>query len=64
MCFAKPKNWNRWLSLAQWWYNTSYHNSIKRAPFEAFFGYRTPLLPAVIDYLEAQITAGDYLKSI
>jgi len=31
--------------LAQWWYNSNYHNSIKRSPFEALYGYKPTLLP-------------------
>lgn len=42
MCFARPKSWHKWLSLAQWWYNSTYHTAIKRSPFEALFGYSTP----------------------
>lgn len=44
MCFTWPRSWNKWLFLAQWWYNLSYHSAIKRTPFEALFGYNLPLL--------------------
>ena len=39
-----PTKWHKWLSLAQWWYNTSYHSSLKMTPFKALFGYKPPLL--------------------
>lgn len=44
-CFLQPRAWHKWLALAQWWYNSNYHNSIKRSPFEALYGYKPTLLP-------------------
>lgn len=45
MVFGQPKKWVRWLPLAEWWYNTSYHCSIKTTPFQALYGYPPPQLP-------------------
>lgn len=36
---AYPKQWLRWLSLAEFWYNTNLHSAIGRSPFEALYGY-------------------------
>ena len=33
-----------WLPLAEWWYNTTYHSTIKMSPFEALYGYQPPML--------------------
>jgi hypothetical protein len=44
MCSDRPKSWSRWLSLAEWWYNTNFHSSIQMTPFEALFGYKPPQL--------------------
>jgi hypothetical protein len=44
MTSDKPKDWCKWIHLAQWWYNSSYHSSIKLIPFEALFGYAPPQL--------------------
>jgi hypothetical protein len=40
------KNWDKCLSLAEFFYNNSYQASIKMAPFEALYGrrWRTPLI--------------------
>lgn len=37
-----PKQWARWLSLAELWYNTTYHSSIGMTPFEAVYGMPPP----------------------
>lgn len=26
MCGYEPQDWCKWLPLAEWWYNTHYHN--------------------------------------
>jgi hypothetical protein len=46
-CFVgdKPKEWTRWLSWAEWWYNTTYHSAIKMTPFEAVYGRAPPIIP-------------------
>lgn len=44
MVFDKQKEWVRYLSLAEWWYNTTFHRSTKMTPFEALYGYQPPQL--------------------
>ncbi|PKI48774.1 hypothetical protein CRG98_030816 [Punica granatum] len=39
----KPTMWAKWVSLAEWWYNTTYYSSTRRTPFEALFGFQPPL---------------------
>ena len=38
-----PKDWVKWLPLAEWWYNTSYHTAIQTTPYEAMYGQPPPL---------------------
>jgi hypothetical protein len=40
----KPSLWVKWLSLAEYWFNTSYHAATKLSPFEALYGYKPPNL--------------------
>jgi len=60
-CLAKPRSWNRWLSMAQWWYNTSYHSSLKQTPFEALFGHPAPVLPTLLNAPVSVAAVDDYL---
>ena len=44
----KPSTWVEWLPLAEFWFNTNFHTSIKMTPFEVLYGY-PPL--RVLDYV-------------
>jgi hypothetical protein len=39
-CFVSscPSKWSKWLPLAEFWYNTTYHSAIKTTPFQALYG--------------------------
>jgi hypothetical protein len=39
MIFADPKKWTTWLPMAEYWYNTSFHNYLQVTPFEALYGF-------------------------
>lgn len=56
LCFTRPWSWNRWIALAQWWYNTNCHTAHKRTPFEALFGYSPPIISAIMHYSPAETT--------
>ncbi|GJS76443.1 retrotransposable element Tf2 [Tanacetum coccineum] len=42
MTYEKPKAWSKWVSLAKYWYNTTYHTSIKTIPYEVLYGQPPP----------------------
>ncbi|KAL2248442.1 UNVERIFIED_CONTAM: hypothetical protein Sindi_2696500 [Sesamum indicum] len=48
----KPKKWAQWLTLAEFWFNTNFHTSLKATPFQALYGYPPQ-----------QLTMGPYLQS-
>ena len=43
MTGEKPKEWVKWLSLAELWYNSNFHTSILTTPFDAVYG-QSPLV--------------------
>ena len=45
-CFtgSKPKQWPKWLTWAEYWYNTNYHGAIQMTPFRALYGRDPPTL--------------------
>ncbi|GJX28484.1 retrotransposable element Tf2 [Tanacetum coccineum] len=43
MTSEQPKQWLKWLSLAEWWYNTNFHTSIHTTPYEAVYGKPPPV---------------------
>nr|GEU68824.1 reverse transcriptase [Tanacetum cinerariifolium] len=43
MTGEQPKQWMKWLSLAEWWYNTNFHTSVHTTPYEAVYGKSPPI---------------------
>lgn len=37
-----PSQWAKWLSLAEWWYNTTHHSAINTSPYYAVYGQDPP----------------------
>ncbi|MCI20138.1 transposon Tf2-1 polyprotein, partial [Trifolium medium] len=44
LTFECPAKWSAALSCAEYWYNTSYHNSAAMTPFKALYGRDPPQL--------------------
>ena len=45
-CFAlqKQHEWFQCFPLAEWWYNTTYHDTTKMTPYDSFYGKQPPSL--------------------
>ncbi|GKB25597.1 ty3-gypsy retrotransposon protein [Tanacetum coccineum] len=63
MCGETPKDWGKWLSLAEWWYNTNYHSILKTTPCEVLYAQTPPIhIPYVsgesrVDTVDRTLTA-------
>jgi hypothetical protein len=44
MVFQCPKKWYSQLSTIEWWYNISFHISLKVTPFQALYGFPPPTI--------------------
>jgi len=44
----KQTQWVKWLPLAEWWYNTSFHTATKMTPFMALYGYQPPSITSYL----------------
>ena len=42
MCADTPQEWARWLPLAEYWYNTTYHSADRMTPYEILYGQPPP----------------------
>ncbi|GJR53501.1 reverse transcriptase [Tanacetum coccineum] len=72
MTRERPKEWVKWLPLAEYWYNTNKHSSTTVTPFEVVYGQTPPLhvpyvagesVVEVVDRtLQARETAIEMLK--
>lgn len=43
MTSDSPHSWSKWLPLAEWWYNTTFHTAIKCTPYEVIYGQSPPI---------------------
>ena len=43
MVGERPKDWLKWLPLAEWWYNTMYHTAIRTTPYQVVYGQPAPV---------------------
>jgi hypothetical protein len=71
-CFVHrtPTRWAKWLSVAEYWYNTTFHSTLGHTPFEVLYGYaprhfgisadKTVSIPELDDWLHERELIGIY----
>jgi hypothetical protein len=52
---SSPKQWVKWLPLAELWYNSSYHYVLKCSPFKALYG----TYPSIVKVLDSVVSNND-----
>jgi len=64
-CFTgdKPKDWIKWLSWVEYTYNTSYHSSTSKSPFELVYGRPAPSLLSYIPGTTRVESVGQQLEA-
>lgn len=62
-CIAghKPATWATWLSLAEWWYNTSHHSALNMSPYQALYFSPPPYVNFIFSRTE-DLQVNDYLR--
>lgn len=53
-----PRQWRRWLPVAEFWYNSSFHASLNCSPFKALYG-REPNLGGMLQWEGAALGDGE-----
>jgi hypothetical protein len=62
-CFAfeRQNQWDQWLPLVEWWYNTSYHTTTCMIPFKVVYGQNPP---SVLSYILGVSKVHEFDKNI
>ena len=55
-----PHSWNKWFSLAEYWYNTNYHSTLEFTHFRALYGIPPPIH---VPYLEGDRPLKQWISS-
>ena len=55
-----PARWKRWLPMAEFWYNSSYHTSLGNTPFKALYGMDPNFVTMPIDAGELRTSLAEF----
>lgn len=63
-CFvhACPSQWSRWLALAEYCYNTSFHSALGTTPFEVLYGHKPRYFGLSVNVLYQSPELSDWLQ--
>ena len=57
---GSPSEWSKWLPLAGWWYNTTFHTATELTPYEVMF-HQPPLMHLPYIPGETKVTNADMI---
>lgn len=57
-----PSRWSAWLSVAEYWYNTTVHSTLGRTPFEVLYGHTPRYFGILVDIVVPQPELETWLK--
>ena len=63
MIFQEPKKWMSWLSLAEFWYNSSFHTALNMTPFQALYGFAPPQISELSVPGPPELEAAEFLQA-
>ena len=43
MVHGTPREWAKWIPLAEWWYNIIFHSATHTTPYEIVYGQLAPI---------------------
>ena len=63
-CFVHtcPSQWSKWLALAEYWYNTSFHSALGTTPFEVLYGHKPRYFGLSVNALCESLELSDWLQ--
>lgn len=61
-CSHKPHDWCKWLSWTRFWYNTSWHTSIRMTLYQALYGKPLTLMSYIPKTAKLQVVEDDLLE--
>ncbi|KAL6578234.1 hypothetical protein OROMI_010562 [Orobanche minor] len=62
-CFAvdQPRTWSTWIPWAEFWYNSTFHSSTGKSPFEVVYG-RKP--PTILQFVPGEVRVQSVLMEL
>ena len=61
-CNDKPKEWIKWISWAEYWYNTTFQRALGMTPFQVVYGRKPPPLLSYGAQVTSNVTLNEQLK--
>ncbi|KAL0560774.1 hypothetical protein IC582_001187 [Cucumis melo] len=61
-CNDKPKEWVKWITWAEYWYNTTFQKALGMTPFQVVYGRKPPPLLSYGTQVTPNVTLDEQLK--